>query len=242
MSRLIRNKKLIGSTSNDSSHIIYDPSDTSRSETTVKSELDRINAGIPAVDVGNATTSWTNTETATSANQGASNYETLNAMSPSSTIKSLLTYIKSLLFGLSTQVTAKQSKSLSAAIAGQNTVESCLYTLFDRMDNNHVTAITQNSHGIGVQVVYHTHQSGCLYFMGTTDKQLNAGQAYPMSAVSVTQLLLSTAGYPNWVGGIEFNTYTVMRIWVADDGILYISPRENIPINTPFRMTVSWSY
>jgi hypothetical protein len=105
MSRLIRNKKLIGSTSNDSSHIIYDPSDTSRSETTVKSELDRLNAGIPAVDVGTATTDWTDTETATSA-QGSDNYSTLNAMSPSSTIKSLLTSIKSLLFGLSTQVTS----------------------------------------------------------------------------------------------------------------------------------------
>jgi hypothetical protein len=106
MSRLIRNKKLIGSTSNDSSHIIYDPSDTSRSETTVKSELDRLNAGIPAIDVGNAVTDWTNTESATSASQGSDNYSTLNAMSPSSTIKSLLTSIKSLLFGLSTQVTS----------------------------------------------------------------------------------------------------------------------------------------
>jgi len=106
MSRLIRNKKLIGSTSNDSSHIIYDPSDTSRSETTVKSELDRLNAGIPAVDVGNAVTDWTNTETATSTAQGSDNYTTLNDMTPSSSIKSLLTSIKSLLFGLSTQVTS----------------------------------------------------------------------------------------------------------------------------------------
>jgi hypothetical protein len=110
MSRLIRNKKLIGSTSNDSSHIIYDPSDTSRSETTVKSELDRLNAGVPAVDVGNAVTDWTNTETATSAAQGSDNYETLNAMTPSSTIKSLLGSIKSLLFGLSTQVTSMNTR------------------------------------------------------------------------------------------------------------------------------------
>ena len=112
MSRLIRNKKLIGSTSNDSSHIIYDPSDTSRSETTVKSELDRLNAGIPAIDVGNAVTSWTDTESATSTAQGASNYEILNVMVPGSTIKSLLTSIKSLLFGLSTQVTSLSDTKL----------------------------------------------------------------------------------------------------------------------------------
>jgi hypothetical protein len=127
MSRLIRNKKLIGSTSNDSSHIIYDPSDTSRSETTVKSELDRLNAGIPAVDVGTATTDWTDTETATSANQGASNYGTLNAMSPASTIKSLLGSIKSLLFGLSTQVTSLNTQ-LTGKVSKQDVANNLTTT------------------------------------------------------------------------------------------------------------------
>ena len=49
MSRQMRNDKVIGGTSNNASAILYEPADTSRSETNVEAELDRINNNLSAL-------------------------------------------------------------------------------------------------------------------------------------------------------------------------------------------------
>ena len=50
MSRQMRNDKVIGGTSNNASAILYEPADTSRSETNVEAELDRIDAELTDID------------------------------------------------------------------------------------------------------------------------------------------------------------------------------------------------
>ena len=73
------------------------------------------------IDVDTTAVDWTDsTSTATSAAQGADNYQDLNAITPTATLKSILGNIKSLLFNHSTQITTINSKLSDRVIATSN--------------------------------------------------------------------------------------------------------------------------
>ena len=62
------------------------------------------------IDVDTTAIDWTDsTSTATSADQGADNYQDLNSITPTATLKSILASIKNLLFNHSTQITTINS-------------------------------------------------------------------------------------------------------------------------------------
>ena len=62
------------------------------------------------IDVDTTAVDWTDSTSTTSAAQGADNYQDLNAITPTATLKSILGNIKSLLFNHSTQITTINSK------------------------------------------------------------------------------------------------------------------------------------
>ena len=68
------------------------------------------------IDVDTTAVDWTDsTSTATSADKGADNYQDLNAITPTATLKSILAKIKSLLFNHSTQITSLQSNKVNTS-------------------------------------------------------------------------------------------------------------------------------
>ena len=77
------------------------------------------------IDVDTTAVDWTDTTTtATSRDQGADNYATLNEIVPSATMKSILASIKSLLFGLSTKVTTIQNTMVNVLEVTENEYEA----------------------------------------------------------------------------------------------------------------------